>query len=327
MFAKVETKPDDNGIAFVYHFAREAEVVELVDTTDSKSVALAGLGVRVPPSVPRQKSKKMTPVSKVSCYIIAFNEGNKIRPAIESVIEWADEVVVCDSHSTDDTAKIATELGASVVQLDFDGFGKLRNDAIGHCRHAWIFSLDSDERCTPEARDEIRSIVKKNDPEGPVAYFLPRKNYLLGRWVKYSGWNPDYRQPQLFRQGHLTYTTEEVHEGFNCSGPIGYLTKPIWQFPFANLEQMLQKAQRYSTLGAQKLLRNGKNGGMGTAFLHGLSMFLKIYVLKSGWRDGRAGFAIAVGGFIGAFYKYAKLAELQNNWAEPTMSKAGKPDS
>jgi glycosyltransferase involved in cell wall biosynthesis len=269
----------------------------------------------------------MMPVSKVSCYIIAFNEANKIRPAIESVIEWADEVILCDSHSTDDTAKIAEELGARVVQIDFSGFGKLRNEAIASCQHEWIFSLDSDERCTPEARDEILSIVRRNDPAGPVAYFMPRKNYLLGRWVKHSGWNPDYRQPQLFRQGRLSYTLEEVHEGFICDGPIGHLTQPIWQFPFENLEQMLHKAQRYSTLGAQKLLRKNKRGGMGPALMHGLSMFLKIYVLKSGWRDGRAGFAIAIGGFIGAFYKYAKLAELQNDWTEPTMPKVGKPDS
>ena len=269
----------------------------------------------------------MTPVSKVSCYIIAYNEANKIRPAIESVIEWADEVILCDSHSTDETAKIAKELGSRVVQIDFSGFGKLRNDAIASCEHEWIFSLDSDERCTPEARDEILSIVKKNDPNGPVAYFMSRKNYLLGRWVQHSGWNPDYRQPQLFRQGRLSYTLEEVHEGFICDGPIGHLTQPIWQFPFENLEQMLHKAQRYSTLGAQKLLRKNKAGGMGPALIHGLSMFLKIYLLKSGWRDGRAGFAIAIGGFIGAFFKYAKLAELQNDWTEPTMPKVGKPDS
>ena len=87
---------------------------------------------------------------------------------------------------------------------------------------------------------------------------MPRKNYLLGRWVKHSGWNPDYRQPQLFRQGRLSYTLEEVHEGFICDGPIGHLTQPIWQFPFENLEQMLHKAQRYSTLGAQKSLKVSK---------------------------------------------------------------------
>ena len=90
---------------------------------------------------------------------------------------------------------------------------------------------------------------------------------------------------------------------------------------------MLHKAQRYSTLGARKLLRTNKRGGVGTAFLHGFSMFLRIYILKSGWRDGRAGLVIAIGGFIGSFYKYAKLAELQNDWTEPTMPKAGRPDS
>ena len=98
-------------------------------------------------------------MAKISCYIIAYNEAGKIRPSIESVINWVDEVIVCDSNSTDDTAKIAADLGARVVQISFNGFGKLRNEAIASCQHEWIFSLDSDERCTPEARDEILSIV------------------------------------------------------------------------------------------------------------------------------------------------------------------------
>ena len=94
-------------------------------------------------------------MSKVSCYIIAFNEERKIRQAVGSVIEWADEVIVCDSFSADRTAEYAEALGARVVQIPFEGFGKLRNTALTHCTNPWIFSLDSDERCTPEARDEI----------------------------------------------------------------------------------------------------------------------------------------------------------------------------
>lgn len=262
-------------------------------------------------------------MSTVSCYIIAFNEANKIGAAIESVRHWVDEVIVCDSHSTDDTARIAESLGARVVQIDFTGFGALRNTAIEACQHPWIFSLDADERCTPDARDEILAIVRADHADAPMAYFMPRQNHLLGRWVRHSGWYPDYRQPQLFRKGQLRYTLDEVHEGFECQGPIGHLKHPIWQYPFENLSQMLAKAQRYSTLGAEKLQRKGVRGSFSKAWWHGLSMFLKIAVLKSGWRDGRAGLAIAVGGGIGAFYKYAKLAELQGQWSEPALTPVG----
>ncbi len=264
-------------------------------------------------------------MSKVSCYIIAFNEERKIRQAVGSVIEWADEVIVCDSFSTDRTAEYAEALGARVVQIPFEGFGKLRNTALTHCTHPWIFSLDSDERCTPEARDEILSIVRSDQADGPIAYWMPRKNFLLGRWVTHSGWYPDYRQPQLFRNGQLQYTLEAVHEGFECKGPIGHLKAPIWQFPFENLSQMLKKADRYSSLGAEKL-RDKKQGGLGKGLIHGLSIFVQSYVFKSGWRDGRAGLAIAVGAFIGTFYKYAKLAELQHDWSEPEQPRVGPPN-
>jgi glycosyltransferase involved in cell wall biosynthesis len=94
-------------------------------------------------------------MTKVSAYIITYNEQHKIAAAVNSVIGWADEVIVADSNSTDDTAKIAASLGAKVIQVPFQGFGKLRNDTIVHCQYPWIFSLDADERCTPEARDEM----------------------------------------------------------------------------------------------------------------------------------------------------------------------------
>jgi glycosyltransferase involved in cell wall biosynthesis len=255
-------------------------------------------------------------MTKISVYIIAFNEGLKIESAIKSVIDWADEVVVADSFSTDNTAEIAERAGAKVVQIPFSGFGELRNQAITHCQYPWIFSLDADERCTPAARDEILNICKADNPE-IAAYYVPRRNYVLGRWVKYSGWYPDYRQPQLFRKGSLTYHPDPVHEGYTVSGQVAYLKSDIWQFPYENLTQMLEKANRYSSLGAKKLL-DKKTGGFFKGFLHGLGIFLRTYLLKKGFLDGRAGFAIALGNFIGTFYKYAKLAELQKNWRAPT---------
>jgi glycosyltransferase involved in cell wall biosynthesis len=259
-------------------------------------------------------------MTKVSAYIITYNEQNKIAAAVNSVIGWADEVIVADSYSTDDTAKIAASLGARVIQVPFHGFGKLRNDAIAHCQYPWIFSLDSDERCTPEARDEIMQIVKANAGSGPSAYFIPRRNFFLGQWIKYSGWYPDYRQPQLFKKGSLMYTDDPVHEEYTVEGETGKLKNPIWQFPFENLAQMMHKANRYSTLGAEKLV-NKKKGGLMTALGHGTFAFIKTYFLKKGFLDGRAGFVIATYNYVYTFYKYLKLAELQHNWKEPSDMK------
>ena len=136
---------------------------------------------------------------KISVYIIAFNEVEKIRDCIKSVL-WVDEIIVADSFSTDGTTQIAQELGAKVVHIDFNGYGELRNQAISHCSGDWIFSLDSDERCTEEVRDEILSLIT-NAPLD--IYQVPRKNFFMGRWIKYSGWYPNFRQPQLFRNGMM----------------------------------------------------------------------------------------------------------------------------
>ncbi|MDD3618756.1 MAG: glycosyltransferase family 2 protein [Desulfobulbaceae bacterium] len=255
----------------------------------------------------------MTPVS---VYIIAYNEAEKIGPAINSVL-WADEIVVADSHSKDDTAAIAAELGARVVQIDFQGFGDLRNRAMDACTHPWIFSLDADERCTPEARDEILAAVA--DPGAADAYYIPRRNFFMGRWIKYSGFYPDYRQPQLFRKGALRFKDDPVHEEYQIvSGrPPGYLKKPIWQFPYRNLEEVVHKANKYSTLGAEKLSRTGRHATMWHALLRGIWSFLHMYVLKKGILDGWPGFIIALGNFEGTFYKYAKLHEMQSDWQPP----------
>ncbi|MDH4482240.1 MAG: glycosyltransferase family 2 protein [Rhodoferax sp.] len=254
-------------------------------------------------------------MTQVSVYIIAFNEAEKVRATIESV-RWADEVVLIDSHSTDATAEIAHSLGARVVQVEFKGFGDLRNQALAACTHEWIFSLDADERCTPEAAAEIRNITA--DPQALNAYWTPRRNYFMGRWIKHSGWYPNYRQPQLFRKGALRYDHKPVHEGFELltDKPPGHMKNAIWQFPFKNLGEVMHKANRYSTLGAEKIKH--KKLSMGSALAHGLWAFVKHYVFKRGFLDGWAGFVIALGNFEGTFYRYAKAVELQQGiaWSE-----------
>ena len=254
---------------------------------------------------------------KISVYIIAFNEVEKIRDCINSVL-WADEIIVADSHSTDGTSEIAIELGAKVVHIPFNGYGDLRNQAINHCNSDWIFSLDSDERCTIEVRDEI---IKLIDNAPLDIYRVPRKNFFMGRWIKHSGWYPNFRQPQLFRNGKMRYTTESVHEGYisQSDKEIGVIKNFIWQFPFKNTEEILRKANRYSTLGVQKLQKKEQNSTVFKAFLHGSWSFIKHYIFKLGFLDGGPGFVIALGNFEGTFYRYIKLMEAQENWKAPNI--------
>ncbi len=251
----------------------------------------------------------------ISVYIIAFNEAEKISDCINSVL-WADEIIVADSHSTDGTTEIAEKLGARVVHIPFNGYGDLRNQAIAKCKGDWIFSLDSDERCTTEVRDEILSLIK----DAPLdIYRMPRKNFFMGRWIKHSGWYPNYRQPQLFRNGKMSYTTELVHEGYisHSNKEIGVIKNIIWQFPFKNTEEVIHKTNRYSTLGVAKLQDRGKTGSVFKAFLHGFWSFIKHYIFKLGFLDGGPGFVIAFGNFEGTFYRYIKLMEAQENWKTP----------
>src|SRR3984885_10940388 len=202
----------------------------------------------------------------ISAYILAFNEAAKLKAAAESVL-WADEIVVVDSYSTDDTAAMAAGLGARLVQVPINGFGYLRNHEIVACRCDWIFSLDADERCTAAARDEILALLSGTPPAD--VYRVPRHSFMMGRWIRGSGWYPNFRQPQLFRKGSMRYTLEPVHEGYEVlsNKPIGVLKNAIWQFPFRNLEEVLRKANRYSSLGVPKLAN--KRISMVAALGHG----------------------------------------------------------
>jgi len=257
-------------------------------------------------------------MQKISAYILTFNEAEKIEAAVSSVL-WADEVVVVDSFSVDRTPQIARSLGARVVDVQFKGFGDLRNRAIEACNFDWIFSLDADERCTEAVRDEVLAVLA-GTPAHEI-YRVPRRSYMMGRWIRGSGWYPNFRQPQLFRKGSMRYTLEPVHEGFEAidNRSIGTLHNAVWQFPFRSLEEVINKMNRYSTLGATKLAH--KRVSMTSAFGHAVWSFLKHYIFKLGFIDGWAGFVIAFGNFEGTFYRYAKRYEATQDWQPP----ASKP--
>ena len=148
----------------------------------------------------------------------------------------------------------------------------------------------------------------------------------MGKWIKYSGWYPNFRQPQLFKNGKMSYSFDDVHEGFisHSSKEIGILKNYIWQFPFKNTEEVIHKANRYSTLGVTKLQDKGVTGGVFKAFIHGSWSFIKHYIFKLGFLDGGAGFVIAFGNFEGTFYRYIKLTEADSHWKAPETKPISK---
>jgi glycosyltransferase involved in cell wall biosynthesis len=247
-------------------------------------------------------------MSRLSVYVIAYNDEPNMRACLESVAGWAAELIVVDSHSTDRTAAIAKEFTDKVYQVEFTGFGALRNQAVAYCANEWIFSLDTDERMTPELKREIGQVVER--PGAADAYFVPRKNYFLGRWIKHCGWYPDYRQPQLFRKSRLRYRQELVHESFDCDGRIGHLSHPALQYPFRDIDHYIAKQDRYSDLMARRMVEQGGRFSAHQLVTHPLAAFVKMYGLRRGFLDGMPGLILS--GLYGyyTFMKYAKFWEL-----------------
>jgi glycosyltransferase involved in cell wall biosynthesis len=247
----------------------------------------------------------------ITAYTPTFNEAGQIREVLES-IEWADEIIIVDSFSTDDTVEIARKYGARVISQKFSGFGSLRNAALDAASNDWIFSIDADERCTPELAREIRR--ESRSPRFD-AYHIPRKSHFMGRWMRHSGWYPDYRQPQFFNRRQMRYRNDLVHESFDLHGRLGYLREHVLQYPWPNIEAGTAKLQRYSTLMARRYAETNKQATLIRMLGRPAGMFLKTYFLQQGFRDGRHGFILSVLYAYYTFLKYAKLWELQQQQA------------
>lgn len=244
---------------------------------------------------------------KVSAVIIAYNDEPNIRACLETVT-WADEIIVVDSYSTDATEKISREFTDKVYQHEFQGFGQLRNAVVAYATHDWIFSLDTDERATPDIQQEIQQVLALS-PDAD-AYFIPRRNYFLGRWIRYSGWYPDYRQPQLFRKESLRYREDLVHEGFEVNGKIGYLKADVLQYPFRDIDHYLAKMDRYSSLRAKEMIKQGRRFKTHQLVTHPCFTFSKMYLLRRGFLDGMPGLILTGLYTYYTFVKYAKFWEL-----------------
>jgi glycosyltransferase involved in cell wall biosynthesis len=242
----------------------------------------------------------------LSVIIITKNEFDQIRECLESV-QWADEIVVLDSGSTDGTVNICREFTEKVFETDWPGFGQQKNRALEKTTGDWVISIDADERVSPELRQEIEQAMSSQQYQG---YKIPRSSYYCGRRIHHSGWCPDYIV-RLFRRDSSRFTDSLVHEHVEVQGPVGRLRAPLIHYSFGNFEEVLDKVNRYSTYNAEMLMKAGKSSSVLKATSRGLWAFIKTYIFRAGFLDGRHGFMLAVSNAEGTYYKYVKLILLQ----------------
>jgi glycosyltransferase involved in cell wall biosynthesis len=240
----------------------------------------------------------------LSVAIITRNEQAAIRRCLESVA-WADEIVVLDSGSSDDTARTARECGARVhVAPDWPGFGPQKNRALDLATGDWVLSLDADEWITPELRAEIERAIAA--PDHLPAYRMPRLSSYCGRFMRHSGWWPDH-VTRLFKRDAARFSDDLVHERLIVDGVVGTLREPLRHEAIVDLEDALGKMNAYSTAGAMMMFERGEKASLAGAVWHGAWTFFRTYLLRAGFLDGREGFMLAVSNAEGAYYRYLKL--------------------
>jgi len=241
---------------------------------------------------------------RLSVIIITRNEARNLAECLESV-RFADELVVLDSGSTDETVEIARRHGARVgVAPDWPGFGPQKNRALDMATGDWVLSLDADERVTPELAAAIAQTLR--DPAYD-AYDMPRLSSFCGRFIRHSGWWPD-RVLRLFRRGTARFSDDRVHEKVVPAGSVGHLEPHLLHYTYPDLDSAIAKMNRYSTDSAQAMHARGRRASIGTAIGHGAWTFVRLYLFKRGFLDGRHGFLLAVTAAAGSFYRYAKLS-------------------
>ena len=257
----------------------------------------------------------MTARQKLSVTIITKNEEAAIAACLASVA-WADEVVVVDSGSTDKTVDICKAHDAILYHTtQWPGFGSQKNIALGYASHDWVLSIDADERVSSELRAEIELAL--NDNVTDVAYQIPRSSSYCGQFMRHSGWWPDYVL-RLFPKSQGNFSDDIVHEHVIFKGEIKTFKNPILHISYTDLEEVLDKTNRYSTDGATKLAARGKTASLSSAILHGIWAFMRTYVLRLGFLDGRMGFILAVSNAETTYYRYLKLMLLTQQ--KPTIS-------
>ncbi|MDA0986710.1 MAG: glycosyltransferase family 2 protein [Bacteroidetes bacterium] len=246
----------------------------------------------------------------ISIIIITKNEEKNIEQTLQSVL-WADEIIIIDCFSTDNTKQIATKYPVNFIEKKWEGFSSQKSFALQQATNNFVLSIDADEVVTEELRIEIQNLLKSEIEFD--AYFISRKNYFLGKWIKSCGWYPDY-QIRFGKKDKLFLTNREVHESFESNGRIGYLKNSIDHFTYDSIHHYFEKFNNYTTLDVEaKLLKTKGNINWTNLILNPISQFLRMFLSKKGYKDGLHGLVVSL---LSSFYTlvvYAKCWEKLNS--------------
>lgn len=240
----------------------------------------------------------------ISAIIVAMNEAHDIADCINSVRSWCTDVIVFDSGSTDGTQDVCRKLGALVFETaDWPGDGPQKNRALNQASGDWIISLDADEKICPQLRDELMATLSTTTH---AAFSTPRLSSFCGRAMLHGGWWPD-RIVRVFRRAGSRFTDVRTHTHIEVEGSIGSFDNPIIHRAIPDIAESLEKANLYSSEGAKTMFERGQRASLGRAIASGLWAFIRTYVLKRGFLDGKHGFMLAVLNAEGTYYRYVKL--------------------
>lgn len=241
----------------------------------------------------------------LSVILITRNEEANLDDCLTSFEGIAQQIVVVDTNSSDRTLEIAKNHGALISQpADWPGFGPQKNRALDLATGDWVLSLDADERLTPALRSEIAMVIHHSAHVD--CFSIPRLSWYCGRFIRHSGWNPDYVD-RLFKRGSARFSNDLVHERLIPNGQVAKLENPMLHYSFMNYSQVLQKIDRYSTASAEQSFAKGKRSTPLKAILHGLWAFIRTYLLRAGFLDGYPGLALAISNGEGSYYRYMKI--------------------
>jgi glycosyltransferase involved in cell wall biosynthesis len=247
-------------------------------------------------------------VPRLTAIIITLNEAAHIAAAVQSVA-WADEVLVVDSHSTDDTVPLARKAGARVEVRDWPGYIAQKNHAASIASHDWVLSLDADERVTPELAAEIKALVAADPP--CAGYRVPRVSYYLGRWIRSTDWYPD-PQLRLYDRRRGRWAGRYVHESVHIDGAVGILRHDLQHYTYRDVSHHLATIDRYTTLASRQMFEDGRRSGIADILLHPPAAFIRNYILRGGFRDGSVGLIVSLLNSYYVLCKFVKLWELRH---------------